>query len=213
VTEKVTLNFRERHKPVIVLEFPNRKIELDPNLEVEDMGESCVWEEARARGQRLLTLMDLKDPQSVTVAKEVVNDALNLGRDYIGYLVERTKAGQKLPKLTGPEVDKIMDALSPRAESSEPFSEEVLGSIAQWLASGPAGADANGEPAVEASGEAGEGEPSVPLAPKKRSRSRSSSSRSRSKTAGSAGGRTGGSESPGGSSKATSSSSRQPAPV
>lgn len=198
MSEPITLDFAARRRGLITIKVPEGSFPIDPNIDVEDMGEALVAEQAThwlidqvvsARlGDKLPKGKELDD------LKRQVREKATAVKDFILYLIRKRTPDAPPLSLKADEVLEIAQALS----GNESITREVVDAITA-LAGSEALADASrseGGPEGEAAGEDGE---QAPLPSSKRSRKRSSTSGS------SAGGRRNtGSGSRGGSSKRTS---------
>ncbi|MDQ5821223.1 MAG: hypothetical protein M3540_07280 [Actinomycetota bacterium] len=205
MAEPVTLNFKERRRPLIILQIDQGDYTIDPNIDVEDMGEALVAEEAVNRAITLSADTDLKDDDAVEKTKAEIGRLIEVGRDFIQYLVEQRQPDAPALELNGQEILATLEALSGR----ESVQAEVLTALLEAVGRLPDLAE-QVDALTGDTADAEDGGDGGPLASKKRSPGSSSGSRSRRKRAGTGGGRTGGEASPGGSSGRTS---RTPEPA
>lgn len=174
MAEPVTLNFKERRQPLIELDLPEGVFEIDPNLEVEDMGEGAVAEESVKRAYDTLDTLDFRDKVAVKAAKAEAKTAAMIASDFILYLVKKRQPKAKKLNLTGPETLEVLQVISGNEDG---FEGEVLQALTAMIQNSAGDITAAAEAAQAETGQ--EGEQTAPLPSKKRSRSRSSSSAKR----------------------------------
>jgi hypothetical protein len=195
VTEPVTLDFAARRRPRIIIRVPEGDFPIDPNIDVEDMGEALVAEQA---AQELIDMVlsarfgELKLDKPDELKKKARDHAVTI-KGFVMHLIRRLTPGAPDLALKADEVLEIARELS----GNDSITKEVVDAITSLAGSDALtdASDAGGEGGPDAAGEAGD---TAPLPSNKPSPGRSSSSAS------SKGGRrTTGSGSRGGSSKRT----------
>jgi hypothetical protein len=196
MADPVTLNFKERRRPLIILQLDEGDFEIDPNLEVEDIGEGAVAEEAVNRAFAALAQMDIRDKQSIKAARSDAKAAAAIAGDFIHYLIKQRQPKAKKPRLGGHEILEIFQVVSGNKDG---FSGEVIEALTTLLANTEAELAAAAAAHTTEGEDEQEGEQGDPLASKKPSRKRSSRS-----AGDTSGGRSTGKGSRGASSKRTS---------
>lgn len=191
MAQPVTLNFRDRRRPKIMLELVEGDFPIDPNIDVEDMGEALVAEQAvHELIDRVLT--GIAEEEDLDKVKDEVRAKAQSVKAFIEYLVRKETPGAPSLSLKADEVLEIGRAISGNQSITQEVIEAITALAGDAALKEGAGATSGEE---EASPEGKD----APLASKKRSRKRSS------RSAGSTSGRPStGASSPGASSAPTS---------
>jgi hypothetical protein len=186
VAKPVVLNFRERRRPDLLLQFPEGDYLVSGNLLVDDLGDLLQVEQA---------ILKLGDGDESTF-----HEAMRDIQDAVMHLIRRTNPEAPDVSMTVPEIIELIAHITGAGSATE----EVLNTILSLSGAKTVNGDGDGASAVEDVAETVErGGDATPLASTKPSRKSSSSSAKRT-----SGGRTGGATARGGSSRGTA---KQPA--
>jgi hypothetical protein len=198
--QPTSFNFRERRRPLITLQLEEGDFTIDPNFDVEDMGEAAVVEEMTNEVLDTLRATSYDDPGSLERAREIIPDRLAKGNEFILHLIRRRHPDAPAVKLYGEEILQVLAAIG----DGESIETVILDAIRQLRSDGIIGPDGT---LVESPGPgaSGGGADEGPLRSTSSSRGRSSGS-----AKSGAGRRTTSSGSRGGSSKRTSRTRAKP---
>ena len=168
MAEPVTLNFRDRRRPRIVVQLPEGDFPIDPNIDVEDMGEALVAEQA-VNGLIDRVLSGIAEEEDLEKVKGEVRERAREVKAFVEYLVRKLTPDAPALSLKADEVLEIGRAIS----GNDSITREVVDAITA-LAGEAALQEA--EAGEDGGGGAGAGGKEAPLPSKRRSRRPSSSS-------------------------------------